>query len=124
MYYTTDEASIEGYVGDFPAENTVNEATLTLFVPPEKLSSFKNKINRVKKLADFEDAKRDRFESLTKREIEIVTLLASGLDNPLIADTLFISRNTVEQHRKNIRRKLEVQSFVHLMEYAMAFDLV
>ncbi|MEP5614348.1 MAG: helix-turn-helix transcriptional regulator [Cyclobacteriaceae bacterium] len=105
-------------------EEIARESRLTLVVPPERLDSYKRKLDRVKKQAAFEREKRDQFESLTRREIEIVSLLATGFDNPCIAESLFISRNTVEQHRKNIRRKLEVQSFVHLMEYAMAFDLV
>ncbi|MEP1094309.1 MAG: helix-turn-helix transcriptional regulator [Cyclobacteriaceae bacterium] len=105
-------------------EEVATEASLTLVVPPERLGSYKRKIDRVKKQAAFEKEKRNQFESLTRREIEIVSLLATGFDNPCIAESLFISRNTVEQHRKNIRRKLKVQSFVHLMEYALAFDLV
>lgn len=71
-------------------------------------------------------AKRNRlnFQKLTKREIEILQLLSKGKNNPKISDQLFISRCTVEQHRKNINRKLKIKSFAHLMRYAYAFDLI
>ena len=124
MLYSFDDLEVKEDHVEEPQEILSNEATLTLVVPPERVDSFKHKMDRIKRQTEFEEEKRDRFESLTKREIEIVSLLATGLDNPCIAESLFISRNTVEQHRKNIRRKLEVQSFVHLMQYALAFDLV
>lgn len=124
MFYTTDETAMDNIVEDFQNDEVEEGATLTLVVPSEKLDSYKHKIDRIKRQAEFEREKQERFESLTKREIEIVSLLAIGFDNPCIAESLFISRNTVEQHRKNIRRKLEVQTFVHLMEYALAFNLV
>jgi len=124
MLYTSNAMIPEDRSFNSLPEEVTKEASLTLVVPPERLDSYKRKIDRVKKQAAFEKEKRDQFESLTRREIEIVSLLATGFDNPCIAESLFISRNTVEQHRKNIRRKLEVQSFVHLMEYALAFDLV
>ena len=65
-----------------------------------------------------------RFNTLTPREKEILTLLAEGNNNPDIADLLFISRRTVEQHRKNLNRKLEIDSFVDIVKYAHAFDLI
>lgn len=61
---------------------------------------------------------------LTKRETEIVTLIASGFNNPQIAEKLAISRYTVEQHRKNINRKLETKSVVDLVFYAQKEELV
>lgn len=124
MLYTFNDSSIQEGQVEEPRKILQSEATLTLVVPPGRVNSFKHKVDRIRRQTEFEKEKRDQFESLTKREIEIVSLLAIGHDNPCIAESLFISRNTVEQHRKNIRRKLEVQSLVHLMEYALAFDLV
>ncbi|MGV6832208.1 MAG: response regulator [bacterium] len=45
---------------------------------------------------------------LSERELEIVTLLSKGSSYQKIADTLFISINTVKYHIKNIYEKLEV----------------
>lgn len=65
-----------------------------------------------------------KFKQLTGREKEIIGLIASGANNPEISRRLFISRRTVEQHRKNINRKLEVKSLPDIYFFAHAFNLV
>ncbi len=64
-----------------------------------------------------------KYDSLTKREIEIISLLMKGLNNPQIAERLFISRRTVEQHRKNINRKLEIKCYADLFRFGYSFGL-
>lgn len=64
------------------------------------------------------------FSSLRKSEKNILKHLAQGLTSLQIAEQLHISVNTVETHRKNIRKKLGVKSLVELSDYARAFDLV
>lgn len=86
--------------------------------------SFDHKLKRIKKQENFRHTNSNRFESLTKREAEILLLLANDFNNPQIAEELFISRYTVEQHRKNINRKLSVHSYVQLFQYALAFNLI
>lgn len=56
---------------------------------------------------------------LSQREIEVLKLVASGLINKEIADTLQISINTVLTHRKNITAKLGIRSVSGLSVYAM-----
>ena len=48
--------------------------------------------------------------SLSRRELEVLTLVARGLNNKAIAETLFISENTVKNHIRNIHEKLQVHS--------------
>ncbi len=86
--------------------------------------SFEHKLKRIKKQENFRHANSYKFESLTKREVEILFLLANDFNNPQIAVELFISRYTVEQHRKNINKKLSVNSYIQLFQYALAFNLV
>ncbi len=114
----------EMFVSKGPKLQEENDAYLTVVVPVDRIDSYQHKINRIKKQEAFEREKRARFDSLTRREIEIVILVARGLDSPRIADQLFISNNTVQQHRKNINRKLGIQSVVQVVEYALAFDLI
>ena len=83
-----------------------------------------HKLIRVKKEFHFVDNNIDHYRELTFREKEIIQLLAQGHNNPKIAEKLFISRCTVEQHRKNINYKLKTRSFPDLMKYVYAFDLL
>jgi two-component system nitrate/nitrite response regulator NarL len=57
-------------------------------------------------------------DMLTKREKEIIRLIAQENTNIQIADKLYISEHTVEAHRKNIFRKTKAKSIVGLIKYA------
>ncbi len=56
--------------------------------------------------------------SLTKREMEILTLITQAMSNKQIAEELFISDQTVSVHRKNIMRKLGVTNTAGLIKEA------
>lgn len=60
----------------------------------------------------------DLVAKLTAREKEIFKLAVKGLNNKEIADTLNLSRHTVETHRKNIRLKLKVRNTTELVALA------
>ncbi|HAS44912.1 MAG TPA: helix-turn-helix transcriptional regulator [Microscillaceae bacterium] len=83
-----------------------------------------NKMNRLFEETLYVRENYQKFTQLTTREIEIITLLALGYQNNEIADQLFISKATVEQHRKNLKKKLEIKRFVDLIRFAQAFDLI
>ncbi|HAL57781.1 MAG TPA: hypothetical protein DCP63_15260 [Bacteroidetes bacterium] len=61
---------------------------------------------------------------LTKREREILALVAQGLTNQQIADHLFISPRTVDTHRTNIMQKLNIHDVVKLTHYAIEHGIV
>jgi DNA-binding NarL/FixJ family response regulator len=61
---------------------------------------------------------------LTSREREVVRLLAHGRANREVAGALGISVKTVESHRSNLMRKLELGSIVDLVRYAVRNRLV
>ena len=61
---------------------------------------------------------------LSQREAEIVQLIAEGLTGREIADRLFLSHHTISTHRKNILKKLHVNSTSELILYAIRFGIV
>lgn len=63
-------------------------------------------------------------DALTEREREIVQLLAQAKSNKEIAAALDISVRTVETHRATIMRKLEINSIVELVHYAVRKKLI
>ena len=56
-----------------------------------------------------------RNSELTNRELEVLKLLASGLNSKEISEQLFISTNTVEDHRKQLLRKTESRNVAQLI---------
>jgi DNA-binding NarL/FixJ family response regulator len=62
---------------------------------------------------------RTGWKQLTKREREILDLLASGLSSRSIARRLFLSENTVRTHIQNVLAKLRVHSRVEAVAYAL-----
>ncbi|MCI0449159.1 MAG: response regulator transcription factor [Chlorobi bacterium] len=73
-----------------------------------------------------ETEKNDGYKEvpLTKREIEILKLIASGYSNQEIANILYISYNTVDTHRKNIMHKLSIKNTAGLVRYAIEKGLI
>jgi two-component system nitrate/nitrite response regulator NarL len=60
---------------------------------------------------------KEREQLLTRREMEIVELIAKEFNNKQIAEKLFISERTVETHRKNIYRKTNTHTVIGLLQY-------
>lgn len=70
---------------------------------------------------------KDNFQkklSLSKREREILGLISQGYTSISISKSLFISKHTVETHRKNILRKLNFNSSTELVKFAVQQGLV
>jgi DNA-binding CsgD family transcriptional regulator len=61
---------------------------------------------------------------LTKREKEVLKLIADGLSSQEIADKLFISLRTVETHRLNLNQKLDVKNTAGLVKEAIKRGLI
>lgn len=117
----------EGVNGFLPKASTkedLYEAILTVFKGERYVHT------SVSFAAPGESAKpsfRDDFRKrlgLSKREQEILELISKGLTSNLIGQTLFISKHTVETHRKNILRKLDFNSSTELVRFAVQQGLV
>lgn len=63
-------------------------------------------------------------QRLTKREIEILGYIASGLTNKQIAERLFLSFRTVNTHRTNIMQKLDIHDTAGLVRHAINLGLL
>ncbi len=64
------------------------------------------------------------YGKLTAREQEIMRMLAEGASKGVIAEQLCISIKTVENHRANIMRKLDIHSAMELVRYAARLGLI
>jgi len=64
------------------------------------------------------------YNSLTPREQEVMRLLAEGLSRKEIAEKLFISPKTVENHRTNIMNKLDLHNSMDLVRFAARLGLI
>jgi len=74
--------------------------------------------------ADHPVEDRAGLDGLTGREGEVLTHLAEGASNDEIAAALVISPNTVERHRENIMRKLNLHSRAELVRYAIRKGII
>ena len=66
---------------------------------------------------------RDGPKELSRRELEMLSYIAGGYTNVEISKILFISKNTVDAHRRNILDKLNLKNTVALVKYAIENSL-
>ncbi len=65
-----------------------------------------------------------RYESLTHREHEVMRLIAEGMGNHEIATRLKISPRTLEIHRGNVMRKLQLRNAAQVVHFAIASGVI
>jgi two-component system response regulator NreC len=116
---------IHGYI----LKNTsIEELVKALNSVSDGKKYFSKEINIIDTEQDFrntvtiEDKKVD--EILSKREIEVLTLICKEYSNSEIAEKLFLSVSTVETHRKNLIAKLGVNNTVGLVKFALRNNLI
>lgn len=68
--------------------------------------------------------KEKRQKDLSVREMEVFRLFAEGLSNREIADKLFISVRTVETHKNNIMKKINLKTTVDLVKFAIKNNII
>jgi two-component system response regulator NreC len=66
----------------------------------------------------------DPYDQLTTREREILQLIVQGSSNAEIASRLYISPRTVETHRTNLMRKLDLHNHSQLIQFAIQHGII
>jgi DNA-binding NarL/FixJ family response regulator len=61
---------------------------------------------------------------LTPREVEVLRLVAEGYSNQAIAEQLGLSRKTVDVHRTNLMRKLDLHDVTEIVKYALRHGII
>ena len=134
-YRYVKEALINGADGYILKSNSVEELLQGIsdvienkrYIAPGLHITPPNKKKLDKKSVESKSRFEDRFiikRKLTKREHEVLSLIAQAKNNKEIAEQLFISDQTVCVHRKNIMRKLGVRNTVNLIKMALEHQLV
>jgi DNA-binding CsgD family transcriptional regulator len=82
------------------------------------------KINSVLEESEWMKKHFSKFCRLTRREKDMITLIASGKTSRQAAEILQITRLTANTHRRNIAQKLETKTFAELYRFAVAFELI
>jgi two-component system response regulator NreC len=70
------------------------------------------------------NGKAEREKNLSTREMEVLKLFAQSHTNKEIADKLFISVRTVESHKNNIMRKINLKTTVDMVKFAIRNNIV
>jgi DNA-binding NarL/FixJ family response regulator len=118
-------AGIKGYLSKDTSREELLEAIKTIYDGGEYFSKLisdiflKSYINKFKTEQHFIENK-----ELTKRELELLKLFATGLSNKEVADKLCISSKTVDCHKSNIMKKLKLKNSAELVLYAVKNKII
>ncbi len=116
------DAGVKGFLLKNVSKETLERAILAVasgnnYFSEELLHFF------TKKYISSDKPENDEIK-LTKRELEVLQLIAKGLTDQEIADTLFISQRTVNGHRANLISKTGSKNTVNLLIYAIKNKLI
>lgn len=106
------EAGAHGFILKNSDVEEINEAIVKVLNGKKYIGKQVNELLKGKPGSD------SNMPVLTRREIEVLKLIAEGLTNQQIADKLFISSWTVDSHRKNLLIKFEAKNTASLIKLA------
>lgn len=120
-YYRMVEAGAKGFILKDSDISEVHEAIVTVHKGGNYFSQelLYHVIRRIRNREQ-----EDRNSSLSKREKEILLKICEGLSNHEIADSLFISKRTVDKHRANLLAKTGSKNTASLILYAIRNRLI
>ena len=109
------ESNVDGYLQKNAQKEEFLQAIETI-LGGEKY--FSKEIKDIYLQNNFEKNKEKEIK-LTKREVEVISLIAEEFTTQEIADKLFLSKHTIESYRKNLITKLNVRNLAGLTKYAI-----
>jgi len=112
---TLTEANANGYISKNAEKTELLKAIKTIL---EGENYFSPRIKQILMEAMFSEKSKPEV-SLSKREIEVLKLIAQEFTTQEIADKLFLSKHTIESYRKNLISKLGVRNLAGLTRYAV-----
>lgn len=113
-----------GYLAKDDAGEELVKAIKTVLQGKNYVSPSVTTLLAGRQLRSIENGKSPSLEILTKRERQVLELIAKGMANKNIAAALKISIHTVENHRAHLSDKLGLKNTAALVKYAMAKGLV
>ncbi|NSW95784.1 MAG: response regulator transcription factor [Bacteroidales bacterium] len=120
-YYKMVDAGVKGFLLKDSDINEVKEAILTV---KKGGSYFSQELlyHVIQKIKHRESE--SKSANLSRREKEILLKICEGLSNQQIADSLFISKRTVDKHRANLLSKTNSKNTASLILYAIKNKLI
>ncbi|MBE2231251.1 MAG: response regulator transcription factor [Chitinophagaceae bacterium] len=109
-------AGASGYMSKTSTFDEMVQAILAVYNGKHYIAEDIKNLIAEQMLGESENNTVSRINSLTKRELEIISMIKEGLSSHEIAEKLFISQRTVEVHRYNIFKKLNVSNVVSMMK--------
>ena len=116
------DIGVDGYILKDSESAELKKAIFTItkgenYIQPDLIPALNSKM--IEKNSD-----KDKIDSLTKREFEVLKLLAVGMYNKEIAEKLNISERTVKNHVSNIFKKLEVTDRTQAAVFTIRNNLI
>lgn len=122
---TLMDAGADGYILKNSSKEELEKGIRTIcngetFFSTDVTMSLLNQSSEIKQEKELPQEIKD----LTEREIEILKLVAEGYSNKEIGERLFISHRTVDTHRTNLMKKMNVHNVAGLIRIALKSGLV
>lgn len=120
------KAGAKGILSDKTSRNEIVQAIYTLRNGYEYLGKTITGIvlNSYLNRSGINGNAQEDMSQLSAREIEVLKLFSDGFTNQEIADKLFISIRTVESHKTNMMKKINLRSSVDLVKFAIRNNLI
>lgn len=120
------KAGAKGLLSNQTSRNEIIEAVYTLRNGYEYLGKTITNIvlNSYIHRSNFGENEQNTMAQLSVRELEVIKLFGDGFTNQEIADKLFISIRTVESHKNNIMKKINLRTTVDLIKFAIRNNII